>query len=343
MIKIGIICPSEIAFRRFLPALSKHPEFEYVGVAIASCKEWFGEKNVQTDNWTKIQKAEEEKANNFKNSYGGKIFNSYTSMITSKEIDAIYIPLPPALHYKWAMLGLENNLHVFVEKPSATSLTETENIINLAKSKDLAVHENYMFIYHTQLEEIKNVVKSGKIGDVRLTRIDFGFPNRGKNDFRYIKNLGGGALLDCGGYTFKYASHILGKDVEISCANVGYKEDYEVEIFGSATLTNKNGEVVQASFGMDNDYRCSIEIWGSKGTLKSERVLTAPAGFKPTYKISKNGNIETYNLSADDAFYKSISKFYECISNKKARLSVYDEVLRQENLVEQFAVKSGLR
>ena len=44
MIRIGIICPSEIAFRRFLPALQKAlDKFTFVGVAIASPEEWFGD------------------------------------------------------------------------------------------------------------------------------------------------------------------------------------------------------------------------------------------------------------------------------------------------------------
>ena len=42
-VKIGIICPSEIAFRRFLPALQNIEEYEYVGVAVANAKEWAGE------------------------------------------------------------------------------------------------------------------------------------------------------------------------------------------------------------------------------------------------------------------------------------------------------------
>ena len=41
-IRIGVICPSEIAFRRFLPSLQLAEGFEYVGVAIASKEEFVG-------------------------------------------------------------------------------------------------------------------------------------------------------------------------------------------------------------------------------------------------------------------------------------------------------------
>ena len=40
MIRIGIICPSEIANRRFLPALNQLPNFKFIGVAYANKLEW---------------------------------------------------------------------------------------------------------------------------------------------------------------------------------------------------------------------------------------------------------------------------------------------------------------
>ena len=58
-----------------------------------------------------------------------------------------------------------------------------------------------MFVFHNQLEAINDIVRSGEIGDVRLYRITFGFPRRDARDFLYNKALGGGALLDAGGYT----------------------------------------------------------------------------------------------------------------------------------------------
>lgn len=343
MLKIGIICPSEIAFRRFMPALTKFKDIEYKGVAIATKEEWFNGKNIQEEEYKKIINTERKKAENFQTLYGGKIYNSYKQMLESGEINAVYIPLPPALHYKWAKYAMGNNLHVFIEKPSSISLEQTKDMVEIANAKHLALHENYMFIYHSQIEKINEIIRSGEIGEIRLIRIDFGFPNRGKNDFRYIKSLGGGALLDCGGYTFKYANYLLGGDSSLACANVGYKEGYEVEIYGSATLKNKRGETVQTSFGMDNDYRCSIDIWGSEGTLKSNRVLTAPEGYEPNYEISKNGITNKYKMDSDDAFYKSILRFKNCIENEQERIKNYNEILKQEKLVEDFAILSGLR
>ena len=337
-IRIGIICPSEIAFRRFLPALKEAGEgFRFAAIGIASPEEWFGDlTNVSQEQIVEQQARERAKAQTFVDQYGGEIIVGYGNLVSSDLIDAAYIPLPPALHHKWAKKALEAGKHVFVEKPSTTCLADTEDLIKLASEKGLALHENYMFIYHSQLEEINNVVKSGEIGDIRLYRITFGFPLRQLNDFRYNKALGGGALLDAGGYCMKYANWLLGGDAHIVTAQANDIEGFEVDMYGSATLANDNGQIAQIAFGMDNDYRCEIEIWGSKGTITSGRILTAPAGFAPSYTIKKNQDIETRPLAADDAFLKSIMRFKECINDSAKRNEEFYLLQKQEQLVEEY-------
>lgn len=338
MIKIGIICPSEIAFRRFLPALQKASEkIMFAAIGIASPEEWFGDlTNISKEQIEEQQASERAKAQTFIDQYGGEIVVGYGNLVSSEFIDAVYVPLPPALHYKWAKKALEEGKHVFVEKPSTTCIIDTDDLINIASQKGLALHENYMFIYHEQLKALDNVIKSREIGDVRLYRISFGFPLRQLNDFRYKKALGGGALLDAGGYCMKYANYLLGGDAKVVTAQTNNIEGFEVEMYGSATMVNDHGTVAQLAFGMDNDYKCDIEIWGSKGTITSGRILTAPAGFTPSYTIKKNQAIETRNLPADDAFLKSILRFVDCIEDEQIRTEEYTVLHNQEYLVEQF-------
>ena len=335
MIKIGIICPSEIAFRRFLPSLQKAEGFQYFGVAIANKSEFVG----ATDD---IITKERQKAQTFVDNYGGIIIDGYEQMICSSEIDAIYLPLPPALHYQWAKKALEHDKHVLLEKPSTTCLADTEDLIQIASEKGLALHENYMFMFHDQLKALDDLVTSGEIGDVRLYRISFGFPRRFQGDFRYNKALGGGALLDAVGYCMKYANHLLGGHSKVVSAQANFLSDFEVEMFGSATMVNEKGLTAQIAFGMDNDYKCEVEIWGSQGTITSNRILTAPADFVPSYTIKKNQAVETRTLSADDAFLKSIYRFKLCVEDINMRKENYEVLAQQEKLVEDFKILADL-
>lgn len=327
-----------------MPALKKaEKDIVFAGIGYASPEEWYEDVSKVSEETIKEQQEREcAKANTFIDAYGGKIYRGYQTLIESDDIDAIYLPLPPALHFKWAKMALENGKHVFVEKPSTTCLTDTDELIRIAQKKGLALHENYMFVFHDQLKALDEVVKSGEIGDVRLYRISFGFPLRARNDFRYNKTLGGGALLDAGGYTMKYANYLLGDTAKVVSAQVNYIDGFEVEMYGSCTMVNVDGLTAQLAFGMDNDYKCEVEIWGSKGTITSNRILTAPEGFIPTYVIKKNQDYETRTLPADDAFLKSINLFCLCINNESTRKKEYDLLLKQSILVNEFVKISNI-
>ena len=339
--RIGILCPSEIAYRRFLPALKQIDDVIFAGVGVNSPYERYGDTLPDKEEITKMLERGKAKAGQMISEYGGRLFDSYESVVSAPDIDAVYIPLPPALHYKWAKRALECGKHVLVEKPATTSYDAARSLVELASEKELALHENYMFIFHAQLDAIEEVINSGEIGDVRLYRISFGFPARSADDFRYNKSLGGGALLDAGGYTLKYAARLLGDTARIRYAGLNYTDDFEVDMYGSAVLVNETGITAQIAFGMDNDYRCELEVWGSKGALKTGRVFTAPAGFIPTMTIKKNTAAWERPLPADDAFRKSIEYFVRCMTDKEARKESCRAILKQAQLVEQFHEMAG--
>ena len=76
MIRIGVICPSDIAFRRFMPALSLCKEIQYIGLAVCSIEERFGESAneiLETQKQNVID-AEYQKAKKFVDNFGGKIY-----------------------------------------------------------------------------------------------------------------------------------------------------------------------------------------------------------------------------------------------------------------------------
>lgn len=339
--RLGIICPSEIAIRRFMPALQQCEDLEFAGIGVYTKEERFGSKEISDEAfWAELGK-EKEKAQVFIDQYGGKLYNGYAKIATSPDIDALYVPLPPSLHFKWAKLALDHGKHVLVEKPSTTSADDTNELIRIASERGLALHENYMFTFHAQLDAIEDIIRSGEIGDIRLYRISFGFPRRASNDFRYNKALGGGALIDAGGYTIRYATRLLGPTAELKYAQSNYLDEFEVDMYGSAALVNRDGVTAQVSFGMDNNYKCELEAWGSKGCLTTGRILTAPAGFVPTATIRKGSEDTVIELPADDAFLKSIMHFMACVEDENVRKERYQLIAKQAELVDEFKKMGG--
>lgn len=310
--KIGILGTADIAFRRFLPALKKCSGMEYAGVASRTS----------------------EKTKPFVEAFGGQGYSSYEELLADESIEAVYVPLPPALHYEWGKKVLLAGKHLFMEKPFTTSLTETEELLCLAEEKGLAVHENYMFLYHSQLAKVKELIANGTLGEIRLYRMAFGFPKRAEGDFRYDKSLGGGALLDCGGYPVRLALELLGESAKVAQARLVQPEGYEVDLYGSAVLENDAGECAQISFGMDNAYQCQLEVWGSKATLIAPRIFTAGADFSPLLILRDSSGEETLSAERDDQFLGSIRKMEELAGKREDRETQRDLIRRQAGSVQ---------
>lgn len=338
--RIGVICPSEIAYRRFMPALKQIKEFDFIGIATYSSIERFGHKDLNEEEIIQLNN-EKCKATKFIDEYGGKLFSSYEEIVSSEEIEALYIPLPPALHYRWAKQALENGKHVLVEKPSTINCKQTEELVNIARKNNVALHENYMFVFHKQIEQIKRMVEDKQIGDVRLSRVYFGFPRRASTDFRYNKELGGGALIDAGGYAIRLATMMLEGKSKIRYAQMNYIDEFDVDLYGSGALSDSKGNVIQIAYGMDNGYKCELEIWGSTGSVYSGRILTAPVGFIPTVTLTTAEGTRKIELSSDDTFKKSIEYFMKCILDQELREEEFHKMIAQAKLVDEYKEKAN--
>ena len=172
-----------------------------------------------------------------------------------------------------------------LEKPFTIDFENTNELIEIASSKGCVVYENYMFIHHIQCSVIKNVIENGSIGNIRLYRMSFGFPLRDTTkDFRYKKEYGGGSIWDCGGYPIKLATMYL-TDPKVVYCELNCDNKFGLDLYGSIIMKGSDGIVAELSFGMDNDYRCSLEVWGSTGTIKTDRIFTAPNDLCTTYSI----------------------------------------------------------
>ena len=336
MIRIGVLGPSEIAARRFLPAIKQSTRADFAGIACASPEERGGKT---PDEYLVSRQA---RCRELAEENGGVPFDSFAALLDSGEVDAVYIPLPPALHEKWALEAIGRGIHVLLEKPSSTSLASTTHVVEAAAAAGLAVRENYAFAYHAQIEMIRDLIGSGEIGEVRLIRSAFGFPYRGDGDFRYHRSQGGGALLDCGGYPVKLAAMLLGGEAVVKTASLDSSRGHDVEVFGSATLANEFGMTAQVAFGMDNAYRCELEVWGSEKSLIARRVFT-PVPTVPCILelVDSRQNVQTVEVPADDQFLGSIDDFVECIGDHAVRAAAYEGLLDQARLVEQIAEKAS--
>ena len=88
-----------------------------------------------------------------------KIYDSYQKAIEDKDLDAVYISLPNAIHYEWIKNSLNNNLHVICEKPFTCDYEQAKELINLARNKNLVLMETFQFRFHKQFDFLNTYIK----------------------------------------------------------------------------------------------------------------------------------------------------------------------------------------
>jgi len=320
-IRIGILGASEIAFRRFLPALKKDSRFEYVGIAF-------------------YRDQDAEKAKLFQDQYGGEIFFGFDKIIKNLDVDAVYVPQPPGLHFVYAKQVLDEGKQLFLEKPFTTSLETTETLVLEAREKSLAAVENYMFRFHKQINEFIRLSQSGIVGQLSKFEVRFAFPLRQKNDFRYIKALGGGALFDCGGYVIMLSDILVGGDGIIHPEKPVFERGFEIDMGGSGTMiSSSSGIVCVFSFGMDNDYACYAKAFGTKGVLVAPRVFTAPFDFDVNFQVfscDEKTLEQEIKVGTDDTFLQSLDNFYQAVTSPEKRDENYSRIIKQAHFINEM-------
>jgi NDP-hexose-3-ketoreductase len=317
-IRIGVLGCANIAKRSVMPALLELPEFELVAVSSRT----------------------KTKAIEYADLFKCEAIEGYENIINRNDIEALYVPLPTGLHEEWIIKALESNKHVLTEKSLAMDLTSANKMIALAKSKKKILMEDFMFRYHSQHQFVFNQLEMKAIGELRLMRAFFGFPPLDKGNFRYNKELGGGALLDAAAYTVNASRWFLGNDIEINGANLFFDKQNDICLYGSAVLFSPNtGLTSLIGFGFDNFYQCNYELLGTKGIINCERAYTAPPLFEPIVKVSNKNGIVDFKLSPDNHFKNILSEFGNCISNENVNKHL-DDLFNQSRLLTEIERKA---
>ena len=89
----------------------------------------------------------------------------YRKLLDRKGIDAVYISATPEnLHFPIAKEFLEAGKHVFLEKPIAVTLAEADELIAIAKRKNLKFTIGYSQRFNAKYAYVRRCIRDGTIG-----------------------------------------------------------------------------------------------------------------------------------------------------------------------------------
>ena len=218
-----------------------------------------------------------EKAKTISKLYGiEKSYGSYGELLSDREVDAIYIPLPNHLHLEWAIKALEANKHVLVEKPVGLSSKEAEKLLKTSlKYPHLKVMEAFMYRHHPQWIKAKELVDQKVIGDIKAIQSSFSFYEDDPNSIVNSKEFGGGSLMDIGCYPISLSRFLFNSEPKSISSVIEYHPDFKVDILASGILEFETGTSVFFSATQLADNQ-QAQIFGSKGNIKFELPFNPP-------------------------------------------------------------------
>ncbi|PEG35662.1 oxidoreductase [Mycolicibacterium agri] len=230
--------------------------------------------------------------------------DSYEALIADPEVDAIYNPLPNALHGRWTRAAMAAGKHVLCEKPFTANAAEASEISAMAATSDRVVMEAFHYRYHPLFLRIEEILASGELG--RLTRVEsaFCYPLPKFSDIRYDYSLAGGATMDVGCYAVDMVRSFGGSTPEVVSAQAKLRDD-QVDRAMTAELRFEAGHTgrIRCSMWSTDLFQLSATIVGERGEvrLRVRNPLAAP--FRRLSVRSSEGNrIENFPRGSSYAY-----------------------------------------
>ena len=228
-----------------------------------------------------------------------RAWGSYEALLDDPGVDAVYIPLPNALHAPWAIKAAGAGKHVLCEKPLTLDLASAKAMFAAARSHGVMLLESYPWWFQPQTRDLLAVLRNDDlhgIGPVQSVQASFGFTlAQPVGNIRSDPALGGGALLDAGCYPLSLIRLVMGCAPEAVRAEASWTAE-GMDLSTSATLFYADGRRAQMACAMaDSAAHRHATIVGQRGILQTEYANhTAekpmqPLGFQPSLMRLRRG------------------------------------------------------
>jgi D-xylose 1-dehydrogenase (NADP+, D-xylono-1,5-lactone-forming) len=191
---------------------------------------------------------------------------SYEDLLADPEVDAVYNPLPNALHVDWSVRALQAGKHVLCEKPMSRRPEEVERAFAVAEREGRVLAEAFMWRHHPQLERARALIADGAIGRLRLVRAAFSFVAPDPGDIRLQGDLDGGGLMDVGCYCVSGCRALAGAEPERVYAEQA-TGGRGVDVALVATLRFPGDVLATIDCGLALAERDELEAVGDAGSL----------------------------------------------------------------------------
>ncbi|NNN18271.1 MAG: Gfo/Idh/MocA family oxidoreductase [Acidimicrobiaceae bacterium] len=272
-------------------------------------------------------------------SRGVDIYNNYVDLICAKNVDAVYIPLPNALHAEAVKFALSHQKHVLCEKPLAMSGKEATELTELANSTQRVLMEAYMTHYHPRDQELMKVVSARDA--VRVRNIYAGFTGNleRKNDFRWNSEMGGGSLRDVGIYLISPILQAAGGLPHSVYGQASYSSTGVDESF-TGLLTFRDGMTATIFSSFVSGEGQYLRVTFEKGRISLTNAFT-PTIDDNLFEVSdQTGKMQKFKTKPANSYLEMVNHFCDLINGRATPLRPLSASVMVQRVVDHLLLSA---
>jgi predicted dehydrogenase len=263
---------------------------------------------------------------------------SYEDVLAS-DIDAVYVSLPNTLHEEWVIKAARSGKHVWCEKPAAITYRSAKKMVVACKKAKVRLMEGFMFRYHPQHAKVKDLIKSGIIGDVFRIEAFFAFPMpEGGNILN--AQLGGGAYYDAMPYPIAASRMIFGEEPLRALSSIEIDAVRAIPTRADMILQYPEGKTALVSSAFGSYYQSYYRVVGSKGYIRTERAFPVPVDREVKIVVGHDDAEDSFSIPAADHFQLMVEDFCEEMARGKNGTKKYEEDLLAQARVLDAGIES---
>ncbi len=246
---------------------------------------------------------------------GVRAYASYEALLDDPDIEAVYIPLPNALHAEWAIRAMQAGKHVLCEKPLGVTAAEVTQMYAASKAAGVTLMEAFMYRFHPQIRWAQEQIAAGRIGAPRVARASFVFDIRSNpENIRLDGSLAGGSLMDVGCYPLSFCRIAFGAPplaLAGVAARVSVPSGSEVERGTYAILDYGEARLGMFDSSFELPWGQFAEVVGDRGRLTIPRPFT-PGRAETVVRIEVGDEVIERRFEAVDQYQLEVEHFADC-------------------------------
>lgn len=256
---------------------------------------------------------------------------TYEDLLSSDQVDAIYIATPSSHHVTWTLKAASQGKHILCEKPIAMTASDIDALIAARDKNKIVISEAFMVRYHPQWQKVRSLLADGAIGNLRHVQGSFSYFKKDPASTRNKPELGGGGLPDIGVYPIVTTRFVSKSEPESISAKINYDPEFKTDRYA----------IIDAHFAnFDLTFYCSTQmalrqsmVFHGENGIIDMRTPFNPPGYGPaeialhdihhqSSKLFRFSDVNQYQLQCE-GFADAVQG--EIVKNRAVRIMSLEE------------------